>query len=118
MAKPYGSQGFLNPPYSHNSGSFKFSVRPRKEDRGSVGRSFTTMFRIADCQEHIELDFGVGTVYTSSDVDTVKSVIENIDAAEAKIDLFCEEVIKFRKAFKGHSKEYRKALQDHLAVKS
>lgn len=52
--RAWGAQGFLNEPSSDDSGWFKFSVRPSHTPH-DIG--FSYVFKLADCSQHIDLDF-------------------------------------------------------------
>lgn len=88
--RPFGSQGFLNPPSSADSGWWKFSVR-RSTKKDAVGR-VNAVVLIADCSSRADLNFEVwGISKGKFTKDDVRLSLKDVKLKRAKIE-------KFRKA--------------------
>lgn len=84
----FSRQGFLNAATSPDSGYYKFSLKKSNKVPGRV----TVCYRVADCSQHIELDFGTYGVY---DVD---------EAPRTKIRLGLAEIKEHRRKMQSYAK--------------
>jgi hypothetical protein len=94
MAKrSYSRQGFLNPADSEDSGSYKFSLKKKDEIPGRV----TAIYRLADCSQHIELDFSVYGLSDPENASTekIQNHIKVIEQRRAKMQKFAKAVAEF-----------------------
>lgn len=103
MAKrTFGRQAFLNPYGSYDSGYYKMSLKKSDEKPGRV----SVFYRIADCSQMIELDFGTngvkvhGVDLTKTDIPAlVKSEIAFIKERRKKMAKFAKAVADFAAAY-------------------
>jgi hypothetical protein len=101
MAKrTYSRQAFLNPASSEDSGNYKFSLQKKDEIPGRV----TVIYRIADCSQHIELDFSVWGIRDPDDPEKVtpakiKSTIDFLEERRAKMRKWAKAVAEFAEKY-------------------
>jgi len=88
MMTTFSRQGFLNAATSPDSGYYKFSLKKSNQTPGRV----TVCYRVADCSQHIELDFGTYGVFDPD------------EATNAKIRLGLAEIKERRRKMQSYAK--------------
>jgi len=120
--RKWSKQGFFNDADSNDSGFYKFSIRPRDNEwRNEIG--FSTIFKMADCSERINLEFGPPSVYVRPDggverLGEAKRALTKLKARRKKvkilreaINMYCDKIEEF---FDQYEEEVNKAIEKTL----
>jgi hypothetical protein len=113
MAKrTFSRQGFLNPATSPDSGHYKFSLI--KKGLAAPGR-VTVFYRIADCSQNIELDFGTYGIGDKSKVaqSKIKECLSDITARRKKMQKFVGVVTTFAEKYDAAMAEAYEELKQY-----
>lgn len=114
--RSWGKQAFLNPVSSVDSGYIKFSIKRKdsKEKKNDV-HPYSIKFRIADCSEHIELDFDINS-YCYGDVtaEDYRKMLGEIKQRRAKAALLADSVRQFAEKLNETYDEAEEAIVGRL----